>query len=173
MRLNAPNLYQQITFGCVEATIIQIEPTFVNINKVNGCMLFFTVEDTNGRIFHFLVSQATYVLDYVSLHEGLKCNFYYRENAPLQAIEPPQYKASVIALSDTSRSVYVGYFNQSLVNTEDNLQIRLDSSVPIVGTNNQVFPASPANQNLVVVYDTATKSIPAQIIPLKIVVLCR
>jgi hypothetical protein len=154
-------------------TIVKIEPTFINQNRVNGCMLFFTVEDENGRTIYFLVSQATYVVDSITLTEGMKCSFYYRENAPLQLIEPPQYKASVIVREQTDRQTYVGYFNQSLLNTDETLQIRMDSSTIILGTNHQVFPASPANQNLVVTYQTATKSMPAQIIPNRIIVLCR
>jgi hypothetical protein len=136
-------------------------------------MTFFVVEDIDGNIIHFLVSSNTYVLDFETLQVGRECCFFYRKNAPLQTIDPPQFKASVIACLTGDREIYVGYFNQSLVNTDQTLQLRIDSSVNIFTTNNQIFLSSPANQNLVVEYDSVTKSMPAQTVPKRIITLCR
>jgi hypothetical protein len=170
---SAPELYKRILFGRVDGTIVGIEPTRISSDRINGCMTFYAVEDSNGEIVHFLVSSNTYVLDFETLHEGRECSFFYRQNAPLQTIEPPQFKASVIAPWTGDREVYVGYFNQSMVNTEQTLQLKIESSVQILTTNNQIFLTSPANQNLVVEYESATKSLPAQTVPRRIITLCR
>ncbi len=68
--------------------------------------------------------------------------------------------------------VDVDYYNKSLVNQDMTLQLNLDSRVDITTTNNQRFMGSPANNDLVVVYSSSTRSIPAQTTPSRIVVLC-
>jgi hypothetical protein len=169
----APELYKRIQFGRVDGTIVDIEPTRISKDRINGCMTFFVVVVVDGNIVHFLFSSNTYVLDFATLGVGMECCFFYRQNAPLQTIEPPQFKASVIASLTGDREIYVGYFNQSLVNTEQTLQLRIDSSVKILTTNNQIFLGSPANQNLLVEYDSVTRSLPAQTVPKRIITLCR
>ena len=87
-------------------------------------------------------------------------------------IYPPQYNAVAAAQEKNGRMVCVGYFNTSLVNEEQTLQLNLDGSVDVRTTNNQYFQGSPANHRLVVTYDHSTRSIPAQTTPQQIVVLC-
>ena len=64
---------------------------------------------------------------------------------------------------------------------EVTMYYRTDEPVPLiyppqyraaVATNNQRFMGNPANNDLVVVYSSSTRSIPAQTTPSKIVVLC-
>ena len=66
----------------------------------------------------------------------------------------------------------VGFYNMSLVNESQTLQLNMDASVDVRTTNNQYFQGSPANHNLVVVYSSSTRSIPAQTTPMKVYVLC-
>jgi len=68
--------------------------------------------------------------------------------------------------------VDVDYYNRSLMNQDMTLQLNLDGSVDITTTNNQRFLGSPAGNDLVVVYTSSTRSIPAQTTPARIVVLC-
>ena len=68
--------------------------------------------------------------------------------------------------------VDVSYYNTALVNEDQTLQLNMDNTVNLRTTNNQYYQGSPANHNLVVVYDTSTRSIPAQTTPRQVVVLC-
>ena len=60
----------------------------------------------------------------------------------------------------------------ALVNEDQTLQLNMDGSVNVRTTNNQYFQGSPANHDLVVVYGSSTRSIPAQTTPELVVVLC-
>ena len=68
--------------------------------------------------------------------------------------------------------VSVGHFDLTMVNEDRTLQLNLDGSVDIRTTNNQHFQGSPSNRNLVVIYESSTRSIPAQTTPREVIVLC-
>ena len=80
--------------------------------------------------------------------------------------------AVVVAEERSDRNVDVSYYSNSLVNEEQTLQLNLDGTVDVRTVNNQYFQASPANHNLVVIYSSSTRSIPAQTTPSTVVVLC-
>lgn len=158
-------------FGFVTGTIVELVPTRVGNRRADGCMLF-TVEDMDGNIVNFMVTPSTYVVDFETLSEGMQCTFWYSMDVPMPLIYPPQYNAVVAAVLKNGQMVNVGYYDTSLVNEDQTLQLNLDKRVAVRTTNNQYFQGSPANHNLVVTYDNSTRSIPAQTTPLKIVVLC-
>ncbi len=97
---------------------------------------------------------------------------YYRTDEPVPLIYPPQYRAAVAVPRMSGQMVDVDYYNRSLINQDMTLQLNLDGSVDITTTNNQRFLGSPAGNDLVVVYSSSTRSIPAQTTPSRIVVLC-
>lgn len=171
--INMLNPYRRTSFMSVEGTIVDIQPTRIGNRRANGCMMFVSVEDMDGNIINFIVTPSTYVLDFTTLREGMKCVFYYRADAPAPLIYPPQFNAAVIAPErQPGQFVSVGYFNAALINEDQTLQLNMDKSVSVMTTNNQMFLGSPANHNLVVVYDAATRSIPAQTTPKRVIVLC-
>lgn len=159
-------------FGQVTGTIVDMVPTRVGNRRANGCMIFVTLEDSDGSIVNFILTPSTFVLDFDTLSVGMVCSFWYLADAPMPLIYPPQYNAVVAAQEKNSRTVNVGYYNSALVNEDNTLQLNLDRTVDVRTTNNQYFQGSPANHSLVVVYDSSTRSIPAQTTPKKIVVLC-
>ena len=167
------NPYQSMTFYSVEGTIVDMEPTRIGNRKADGCQMFVSIEDMDGNIVNFIVTPSTYVVDYTMLREGMKAVFYYRADAPAPLIYPPQYNAAVVVPDRRDgKFISVGYFNNSLMNEDRTLQLNMNNRVRVVTTNNQVFLGSPADHNLVVTYETTTRSIPAQTTPEKIVVLC-
>lgn len=172
MEHNRTNLNRRKSYYMVEGTIVEIEPTRMGRNRANGCIMFISVEDMEGNIVNFIVTPSTFVVDFTQLREGMRCLFYYRADAPAPMIYPPQFNASVVAPLINGQFVSVGYFNNSLVNEEQSLQIHLDSSTSVLTTNNQIYMGSPAGHNLVVLYENSTRSIPAQTTPKKIIVLC-
>lgn len=156
----------------VQGTIVSMEPTRIGSRRADGCMTFVGLEDRDGDLVNFLVSPTTFALDFIRLREGMEVTMYYRTDEPAPLIYPPQYRAAVVAPQMRGQMVDVDYYNKSLVNQDMTLQLNLNGSVDITTTNNQRFLGSPANNDLVVVYSSSTRSIPAQTTPTKIVVLC-
>ncbi len=159
-------------FASVTGTIVEIVPMRIGTRRASGCMMFVTVEDADGNTVNFIVTPATYVVDFEPLSVGMPCTFWYATDAPMPLIYPPQYNAVVAAQEKNGRMVSVGYFNRGLVNETQTLQLNLDGAVELRTTNNQYYQGSPANHNLVVIYESATRSIPAQTTPKRVIVLC-
>lgn len=164
--------FRRNRFGSVTGTIVDMVPTRIGNRRADGCMIFTTVEDTDGNTVNFILTPSTYVVDFDTLSVGMMCTFWYAADAPVPLIYPPQYNAVAAAQEKNGRMVNVGYYNGSLVNEDNTLQLNLDGTVDVRTTNNQYFQGSPANHSLVVVYDSSTRSIPAQTTPKRIVVLC-
>jgi hypothetical protein len=87
-------------------------------------------------------------------------------------IFPPQYRALIIAKDSNVRSVKVDYFDNDLVSSDGQLKLNITDKTKIVLRNGQAFSKSPANRNLIVIYDVSTKSIPAQTTPSEIIIWC-
>lgn len=171
-RGNGNELSKGSLYASITGTIVDMVPTRTS-RQVSGCTIFVTLEDKEGNTVNFILSPDTYVVDFVTLSEGMDVTFWYRTDEPMLLIYPPQYNAAVVAKVQSSRMIDVDYYNSSLVNEGQTLRLNIDGSVSLRTTNNQYFQASPAGQNLVVIYDTSTRSIPAQTTPREIIVLCR
>jgi len=164
--------FRRNRFEAVTGTIVDLVPARIGNRRGNGCMLFVTLENEDGNTVNFMMTPATFVVDFETLSVGMRCTFWYAADAPVPLIYPPQYNAVVAAQERNGRFINVGHYNMSLVNEDQTLQLNMDGSVDVRTTNNQYFQGSPANHNLVVIYDTSTRSIPAQTTPEKIYVLC-
>ena len=156
----------------MEGIIVEIEPLRRGGYRTYGCMQFITVEMSDGNIANFIVSPSTFVVDYMTLYEGMNATFYYDGNAAVPLIYPPQYNAVVVAPKIQGQNVYVGYFNNNLINSDGTLQLNMNEDVTVVTTNNQTYFGNIGAHNLVVIYDVTTRSIPAQTIPIKVIVMC-
>ncbi len=172
MNYDRMNPYRRTGFGAITGSIVDMVPTRMGNRRADGCMIFTTVEDMDGNTINFIITPSTFVVDWETLSVGMRCTFWYRTDAPTPLIYPPQYTAVVAAQEKNGRMVDVGYYNASMVNEGQTLQLNIDGSVDIRTTNNQYFQGSPANHNLVVVYETSTRSIPAQTTPDEVIVLC-
>ncbi len=166
------NGYQGAMYGSFTGTIVEIMQHGVNSLNSDGCSLLVTVEAEENNITNFVVNPNTYVVDYMTLEVGMKCTFWYSLNAPAILIYPPQYTAVVVAQLENDRQVEVAYFDDELVNDKKTLKLVLPDEQMIYTTNNQQFLGSPAGRDLVVEYHISTRSIPAQTVPLTVVVLC-
>lgn len=153
--------------------IKSIEPVGYGSHQAYGCMMLMGVEGENETYVNFMVTPATYVLDYVQLQVGMSATFCYRADAPAPLIFPPQFSAVVIVPEQEGRFVYVGNFDEELISADASLQLNMEETVEVVTTNNQKFLGNPANKDLVVSYTNSTRSIPAQTTPEKVVVLCQ
>ncbi|MCM1027261.1 MAG: hypothetical protein NC432_12565 [Roseburia sp.] len=171
-QMNGEMTGRRSRFGSVTGTIVEMVPVRMGNRRAEGCMNFVTLEDMDGNTVNFILSPTTYVVDFETLSVGMLCTFWYSMDAPMPLIYPPQYSAVAAAQLNNGRMVNVDYYRSSMVNEEQTLQLNLDASVAVRTTNNQYFQGSPANHNLVVVYESSTRSIPAQTTPKRIVVLC-
>lgn len=169
-RFERPERSQYISFA---GRIKSIEPVGYGSQQAYGCMMLMGVEGENDTYVNFMVTPATYVLDYVQLQVGMSATFYYRADAPAPLIFPPQFSAVVIVPEQEGRFVYVGNFDEELISADASLQLNMEETVEAVTTNNQKFLGNPANKDLVVSYTNSTRSIPAQTTPEKVVVLCQ
>lgn len=160
------------SFGSISGRITELVPFGMRREGMDTCMLMASVESKQQGINNFIITPNTYTVDFIELKAGMECTFWYRLDVPVPLIYPPQYHAVVAAENRDDRRVEVSRFNEMLINEAGNLQLNLDKKVPVRTANNQVYPGSPANHELVVVYDMTTRSIPAQTTPLKVVVLC-
>jgi len=166
------NQFRRSSFASMQGIIVDMVPMRLGNRRADGCMIFVTIEDVDGNTVNFIISPSTFVVDYTTLSVGMRCDFWYRTDSPVPLIYPPQYNAVVVAETRSERMVDVGYYNTALINEDQTLQLNIDGGVDLRTTNNQYFQGNPANHNLVVIYETSTRSIPAQTTPSKVIVLC-
>ncbi|MDC1541911.1 hypothetical protein N8498_04200 [Candidatus Pseudothioglobus singularis] len=163
---------KKINFHSFSGYVTEIQDFIIGQPEEAGCNKLVTVVNVAGAIVNFIVSPDTYVADHAMIAVGDIVTGYYDGNAPTILIYPPQYPAIVMVKVSRHREIKVNFFNQNLESSDGQLQLNLTPSVPILLTNGQVFSNHPSNRNLVVFYGPATKSIPAQTTPYKIIVLC-
>lgn len=138
----------------------------------DGCVQRIVVENEEGAVNHFIVSPDTYIVDLLTLYEGLEIIAFYQADAAVPLIYPPQYQAAVIAAQMEGMHVSLGFFNRALLNTEQSLRLNIGPNTRIVTENNQIYEGNPGNHILFVEYGMTTRSIPAQTTPERIIVMC-
>ncbi|CAM3059190.1 hypothetical protein JOC27_000284 [Sporolactobacillus spathodeae] len=138
----------------------------------SGCTKFITVTDAQGGTVNFIVSPTTYVVDQALIQIGDWVTGYFDGNAPVPLIYPPQYHALVMVKINPPQHVKVDFFNSQLVSHDGQLKINLSPFTQLLLTNGQSFTGDPANRNWIVLYSVATKSIPAQTSPYRMILLC-
>ncbi|QGQ44111.1 hypothetical protein [Metabacillus sediminilitoris] len=162
-----------INFYSFHGTVTMISDFITGQNgEGEDCYKLISVENGMGALVNFVVSPTTYFVDHVMVAVGDRITGYYDGNAPVPLIYPPQYQALVMAKDNTYQNVKVDYFNSQLESSDGRLRINISPYTQIVLTNGQSFSKTPANRDLIVIYGPATKSIPAQTTPYRIIVLC-
>ncbi|WP_440970206.1 hypothetical protein ACSS6N_01710 [Peribacillus frigoritolerans] len=161
------------TFYSFHGTVTVISDFFTGQNgEREGCYKLFTIENGLGSIVNFVVSPSTYFVDHEMVIVGDRVTGYYDGDLPAILIYPPQYQALVMVKDNPNQNVKVDYFNNQLVSSDGQLQLKLSPYTQILLTNGQLFSRYPANRDLIVFYGPATRSIPAQTTPYRIIVLC-
>ncbi|WP_236906192.1 hypothetical protein [Clostridium isatidis] len=169
------NLYKRvnISFRSFHGTITAITDFIVSEDDIDaGCYKLITLENDMQEIVNFIISPDTYFLDNEMVFVGDKITGYYDGNAPVPLIYPPQYRALIVVKDSSHQNVKVDYFNSNLTSSDGMLKINICPCTRLLLRNNQSFSRSPANRNLIVVYGTSTRSIPAQTAPYKVIIWC-
>ncbi|GIO08683.1 hypothetical protein J31TS6_47110 [Brevibacillus reuszeri] len=162
-----------INFYSFQGTVTMISDFITGQNgEGEGCYKLISVDNGLGASVNFVVSPTTYFVDHVMVAIGDHVTGYYDGNAPVPFIYPPQYQALVMVKNGSYQNVKVDYFNSHLVSSDGQLQLTISPNTQIVLTNGQPFSRSPVNRDLIVIYGPATRSIPAQTMPYRIIVLC-
>ncbi len=162
-----------VNFKSFSGTVTMISDFMISQNgESEGCYQLISVEDELRALVNFVVSPTTYFVDHAMVKVGDRVTGYYDGDAPVPLIYPPQYRALVMVKDNPYQNVKVAYFNSQLLSNDGLLRLNLSPYTQIVLTNGQAFSKNPTNRNLIVIYGPATKSIPAQTTPYKIIVLC-
>jgi len=164
---------RRINFASFSGYITRIEdfPSYPT-DQNSGCSKFITVQNNEGAVVNFIAGPDTYFLNQEIVHVGDWITGYYNADAPAILIYPPQYPALIIVKESQNRQVKADYFDEFLISSDGTLQLNLTPTTPIRLTNGQPFTKNPANKNLIVSYGPATKSIPAQTTPYKVIIFC-
>ena len=156
--------------GCIEASLDQ------------------QVEGQEPLILHFLLQEDSLFfdaqgesLDPATLQPGDLLRIYTDSYAPAPLVEPPQYQADIVILEDPEAETPVfscadSFFRQGdlLVGAGLTLALRLEDRVALLDRNAQpasVEKASLDKVDLLVFYQSSTRSLPAQTTPNKVIVL--
>ena len=162
-----------INFNFFHGTVTMISDFNIGQNgEAEGCYKLMTVEDGLGAIVNFVVTPSTYFVDHAVVAVGDSITGYYDGNAPTPLIYPPQYPALVVVKESPYQNVKVDYFDSQLESSDGRLRLNISPYTQIILTNGQPFSGNTKNRNLIVIYGPATKSIPAQTTPYRIIVWC-
>lgn len=159
-------------FGSFYGIVTAINDFWEGSNVNTGCYKLMTVQNKEESIVNFVITPTTYFVEHMQVSVGDMVTGYYDANAPVPLIYPPQYRAIVLAKNMQGASVKVDFFNRQLVSSDGTLKINVAPNTRIMLENGQAFSGNPANRDLIVIYGAATKSIPAQTTPYKIIVMC-
>lgn len=138
----------------------------------DGCNKLLSVQNDLGAIVNFVISPSTYFVEHAVVAVGDKITGYYDGNAPALLIYPPQYLALIVVKESPYANVKVDYFDSQLISSDGQLRLNISPYTKQMLTNNQPFSSNLTNRNLIVIYGPATKSIPSQTTPYKIIVWC-
>ena len=152
--------------------VMVINDFYTGQNKDAGCYVLMTVDNGRGNVVNFVVEPMTYFVNHVKIRVGDRVTGYYDADAPTPMIYPPQFRAVVMSKDSRRENVKVDYFNRRLLSSDGTLQLNVSPQTEILSTNGQYFTGNITERNLIVLYDTTTKSIPAQTTPHKIIVIC-
>lgn len=161
-----------INFGSFYGIIIDLIDIQTRTYESSGCYKLMTVQDDNESLVNFIISPNTYFVDHITVTVGDVVTGYYDADAPVPLIYPPQLQAIVVAKDMKGVNIKVDYFDEQLTSSDGMLKIDPTSSTEIVLLNDQLFLGDLNNRNLIVIYGSSTRSIPAQTTPFKIIVMC-
>ena len=156
--------------------VSQIQPSAVSgagteAQAEQGCRLSLTLQTYYQGTVLFTLTGDTYVLDNETIQPGDQITVFYDGNAPVILIYPPTYQAVLLAKS-SGRQFYLGQFNDSLVSTDNALQLTVDQNTPVLLPNGQIFYGKIAGKTVLAEYQASTRSIPAQTTPDRLIVFC-
>lgn len=155
---------EQAPFGSVTGTVKEITEPQKGVKHL-------LIQDASGGEARLVITEDTYVLDGAEAKIGDTVTGFYNPNAPMLLIYPPQYNTEILVVHQEGQNVKADLFDENLVSSDGFLKLNVREDTEVITQDGNPFTEKLANKKLLVVYDIATKSIPAQTTPLKIIVL--
>lgn len=155
-------------FTAVEGVITEVRP-----QQAGSDNYWVSITTDKGGPANLVVGKDTFFDKGVKekLEPGQKVTAFYKSGIPMLMIYPPQIPISLITIPEEHQFVIADVFDKQGINTTRQLQIKPSSSTKIVLEDGSDFRGSLENRKLIVYYGVTTKSIPAQAVPDRIVVL--
>lgn len=157
---------KQPYFNAFTGTVKEIS----DFEGIKGAKII-SLENEEGMPANIIVTDSTYIVDNAEITVGAIVTGYYKGNAPMIMIYPPQYNTEVVVVHNEEQNVKVDIFDKELISSDNSLKLNIDDNSEIVLQDGKIFEGELADKKLVVSYDISTRSIPAQTVPAKIVVL--
>lgn len=157
---------KQSYFNCFTGKVIEIK----DIEGIDGAK-FISVENEEGMPANIIVADDTYIVGNEKINVGSIITGYYKANAPMIMIYPPQYKAEVVVVGEQEENIKIDLFDEDLVSADNFLKLNIVEDTKVVSQDGKIFEGDLFNRKLVVIYDVSTRSIPAQTNPKNIIVL--
>lgn len=129
------------------------------------------VKARDGSIANFLITKDTVFADGAVLKAGENISGYFRANAPMLMIYPPQYSVEIILKGSQALSVDADIYDADLLNQAGSLKLNIGEKTIVQRADGSRYTGSLQNRKLIVYYDISTKSLPAQTTPKKVIVL--
>jgi hypothetical protein len=152
-------------------TVIKVEDKTLKTAEGTVVSSLITIEDSEGGYAIFYADANTFYADgKEAVVEGAVISGYYFGHIILPLIYPPVYPAFVIA----SLGVKIDRFNQDFVSYDGQLKLDISDETKISYSDGKEFDGELADlsgRQLVVYYDIAAESFPAQTTPTEIVIL--
>lgn len=130
-----------------------------------------TLEDEDGIEAIFTISKDTYRTNDEEIRVGSVVTGYYDAKVFRIMIYPGQYEAEVLEIERPDHNIKVDYFDNKLISADNTLKIAIGKDTELIYKDGSKYNGKPVKSNMVVIYDRATKSLPAQTEPIKAIVL--
>ncbi|HZK01743.1 MAG TPA: copper amine oxidase N-terminal domain-containing protein [Anaerovoracaceae bacterium] len=157
---------EKVRYLSYTGTVVEIRDRGIQDNSK-----FISLKNENGQPTNVIVSDNTYVFEGADINVGSLITVYYDANKPMILIYPPQYNAEVVIVENGERNIKFDVFDNDLISSDNFLKLIPCKSTEILSQDGKPYVGSLENQKLITVYGAATKSIPAQTTPDKIIVL--
>ncbi|MFJ7827341.1 stalk domain-containing protein [Psychrobacillus sp. NPDC096623] len=131
---------------------------------------FFNVTE-ESLVFN---SGSTKKMEKSAFQKGQQIEAYYDKNKPMILIYPAQISPELVIVHDEKKfgSVKVGKFDEELRSLDNELNLKVNNNTILENTAGEKIELQDlSGKELIVFYTMATKSIPAQTIPTKVVAL--
>lgn len=137
---------------------------------------FATVKNGDGE-FGFYFNDQTLIYnsvgDKVELSEGVEITSFVDARKPMIMIYPPRYSPDVVVVhGENTGAIQIQRFNDKLLNEKGDIIISVNDETVIHDLDGKSLSRDEiVNKDVLIFYDLILESYPAQISPLKIVVL--
>jgi hypothetical protein len=135
------------------------------------CNQLISLRTENG-IVNFMLTPETFVAGGRPLRPRMLVTAFYDASLPVPPINPPQYTAVVVAPILAGQTAALNFFDRNLLAEDNSLRLTPSRTTGIYTANGQRYACHPGGNLLLVFYQVATRSIPPQTTPSRIIVLC-